>query len=670
MLLPAAAGSASPWDLSALLNAADPRASRPERHLWLVRLTQWLRHGPIGSAAEGATPRPVLRLKLLLNALDQHAGHREQVRSLLQVFWREIDIASLFGSVGLAPRTSLAAALKHRLALRLLPATPDTDDLAALFPLLFEDGDADWLDALDDATLARVVELLRPDDQPRWRQGALEAMVHLASAVQAAAFTPSMRLRMDRTLLADEPFAQLARATAAVRDALDAGDTAEALRAASFLRALLQRCRDAAASIRGHLQEYGISVDLLFEADQLRARTLRLESLLDATLAAAPREGLRLVQSLVWAQARSRSLRALWLQHNALLARQVTERSAETGEHYITRDRAAYRDMLRRAAGGGAVIALTTFGKFGIVALGLTAFWAGFWAGVNYAASFVVVMLLHWTVATKQPAMTAPAMALKLAGGARSPEQVEDFVDEVTHLLRSQVAGIAGNLALCAPLVWLGQVASTAWFGAPLVGAASAGHVLHDLTLLGPTAFFAAFTGVLLFASAGIAGWAENRFVLHRLDSAIAWHPRLVAWVGRPRAERWSRWWRNHVSGLAGNISLGLMLGLVPAVAAFFGLGLQVRHVTLSTGQLAAALGALGPGLLAQPVFWWCVAGIAATGVLNVTVSFWLAFRTALRSQGIALHERSAIRAAIRRRLLRAPLSFLWPPAAVAASVA
>lgn len=664
-----AAGAAAPWDLSALLNAADPRASRPERHLWLVRLLQWLRHGPRDApAAEGATPRPVLRLKLLLNALEQSVEHQARVRALLQAFWREIDLASLFGGVGLAPRTSLAAALRHRLALRLLPATPDTRDLATLFPLLFDDADAAWLDAIDEATLARATALLRPDDQPRWRRGALEAMTHLAGAVGAAAFAAPMRLRMDDALLADDPFGQLARATDAVRDALESGDEAAALRAASFLRALLQRCREAAASIRGHLEEFGVSVDLVFEADQLRARTLRIESLLDAVLDPTPREGLRLVESLVQVQARSRSLRALWLQHHSLLARQVTARSAETGEHYITRDRAAYRAMLRRAAGGGAVIAATTFGKFAILALGLSAFWAGFWAGINYAASFVAIMLLHWTVATKQPAMTAPAMALKLAGGARTPAEIEAFVDEVVHLIRSQVAGILGNLALCGPLVWLGQVASRAWFGAPLVGAESAEHVLHELTLLGPTALFAAFTGVLLFASSLVAGWAENQFVLHRLDSAIAWHPRLVAWLGRPRTERWSRWWRVNVSGLAGNASLGLMLGLVPALAGFFGLGLQVRHVTLSAGQLAAALGALGPALFVLPVFWWCVAGIAVTAALNVTVSFWFAFRTALRSQGIDVRERDAIRAALRRRCWRAPLSFLWPPMAAASA--
>ena len=46
--------------------------------------------------------------------------------------------------------------------------------------------------------------------------------------------------------------------------------------------------------------------------------------------------------------------------HYSLLARQVAERSAETGEHYITQSRAEYRDMLRRAAGGLGAMKLAT----------------------------------------------------------------------------------------------------------------------------------------------------------------------------------------------------------------------------------------------------------------------------------------------------------------------
>jgi site-specific recombinase len=205
------------------------------------------------------------------------------------------------------------------------------------------------------------------------------------------------------------------------------------------------------------------------------------------------------------------------------------------------------------------------------------------------------------------------------------------------------------------------QLAWQLAFGAPLVGEAKAEHVLESLTLLGPTALFAAFTGVLLFASSLIAGWVENWFVFHRLDSAIAHHPRFVDLLGPSRAQRWAAWWRANVSGVAANVSLGMLLGLVPAVLGFLALPVDVRHVTLSTGQLAAAAGALGWEVLRLPEFWWCVAGIAVTGVLNVSVSFYLAFKLALRAQRVEVKDRARIARAVRRRLRRQPLSFLLP---------
>lgn len=658
---------ASPWDLTALVNAADPKAGLAERHLWLVRMTEWLRHAPAaraGAAAEGdgdaKAPLPLVRLRHLLNLLDAHPAIRERVRELAARFWREVDAAALFADFGFGTRLSLRSEVMRRIGLQLLPGTPETTNLAELFQLLFEPEDAGWVAALDAAQLERLGALIAPEGD--WRATMLDAVTILVSAVHAGGFAPALRQRMDRARLADEPFRQLTRAAEDLRTAVLDGRHDDALRAAHYLRALLDACRAAAASVTGHLEEFGVSVDIVFEQDQLRARTLRIEALLDCVLSPAPRPDLqRLLLHLLQVAGAQRGLGALLARHYSLLARQVAERNAETGEHYITTDRAEYRDMLARAAGGGAVLAGTTFAKFAIYALGLTAFWAGFWAGFNYATSFVAIMLLHWTVATKQPAMTAPAMAASLADGD-DDAHIEAFVDRVAQLIRSQAAGIFGNLMLCGPLVLAVQVGWRLAFGAPLVGAEVGAHQLHALTLLGPTALFAAFTGGLLFASSLIAGWAENWFVFHRLDSAITWNPRVVARLGAARAQRWAHWWRANVSGLAANISLGLMLGLVPAVAAFFALPLEVRHVTLSTGQLAAAAGAIGPAVLRLPEFWWCLAGIGVTGVLNVSVSFWLAFKVALRSRGIRLRERQRIGAAIRRRLRTAPLSFVLPP--------
>ena len=689
--------AASAWDLTALLNAADPKAERPERHLWLVRLVEWLRHGPV-DAGSGDTPRPVLRLKHLLNTLERNPEPRGRIVALLARFWRETDLAALFADFGFTARRDLWGEVGERLALRLLPATPDTDDGGALFQLLFtHDGDAAWLAAIDAHTLARLAALVSaartapadaslppPPAAPEviggmddWRAPLLQASTWLVSAIRAAAFAPALRRRMGAELLADRPFEQLVRAAEALTDALLAGQHEAVAPHATYFRALLQRCRAAAESVQAHLEEHGVSVHIVFEVDQLLGRTLRLETLLDLLLADAPQRELQdLVVALVALSRQRRSLRSLLARQYSLLARKVAERHAATGEHYITRTAAEYRAMLGQAAGGGVVVAGTTFAKFGLLALaaqlGLAPFWSGFAAGLNYAISFLIIHLLHWTLATKQPAMTAPAMAEKLAAlhgeaaGAARPAgrdspAVEGFVDEVTHLVRSQMAGIVGNLALVIPVVLAVQALAWALWGAPLVSPEQARHVLHSITLLGPTALFAAFTGVLLFASSLIAGWVENWWVYHRLTSALAHHPGLVARIGAPRAQRWALWWRANVSGLAANVSLGLLLGLVPTLLAFVGLPIEARHVTLSTGQLAAAVGSLGWQTATTPAFWWCVAGLGVTGALNLGVSFWLALRVAMRSRGIALGDRRRLNRALWRRLRQAPRSFLLP---------
>src|SRR5574344_858960 len=132
----------------------------------------------------------------------------------------------------------------------------------------------------------------------------------------------------------------------------------------------------------------------------------------------------------------------------------------------------------------------------------------------------------------------------------------------------------------------------------------------------------------------------ENWFVLRQLDSAIRYNPHFTRWLGLSRAKRWGDFCRANISGFAANISLGMMLGLTPAVAAFFGLGLEVLHL---------------------PAFWWAVAMLPFNGALNVLVSFYLAFRMALRAQNINGVERSRIYAAIRQRLRARPSSFFLP---------
>ncbi len=675
-----AAVAAGPWDVTALLNAANPKAELAARNLWLARLLEWLRHpaskSPNNAEATPASelltpaPLPVRRVKLLLNLLERNPVHAENFAAVWASVWRDVNATGLFADVGFASRMALWSEFFLRLRLHVLPGTVDTHDLGELFGQLFPDeADEHWLLALDDTVLDRLAALFKRtgDTTLPWREPMLSSLTILVSAVHAAGLSGPLRQRMGPGLLTDQPFEQLPRAAEAFKAALrgeDGGivDPAALRQALQYLRALLDHCRQAALSIPEHLETYGVSVDLMFEVEQLDARTQRIEALLDCLVSDQPKqELLRLTATLVRVVHERRSVRTLFARHYSLMARKVAERSAETGEHYITRSADEYRHMLRSAAGGGAILAITTFIKFAVLALALAPFWSGVWVGVNYAASFVVIHLLHWTVATKQPAMTAPAMAQKLQRIA-DDAGLSSFVDEVAHLLRSQMAGIVGNVALVIPVVAAGQALGWAMFGAPLVGVKDAEYVLHSLSFFGPSLLFAAFTGVLLFASSLIAGWVENWFVFYRLESAIAWNPAIIARLGAARAQGWAQWWANNISGLAANVSLGLLLGLSPALLGFFSLPLDIRHVTLSTGQLAAAVGALGWQTMTTPTFWWCVPTVLLIGVLNLGVSFYLAFKVALRSRGIQLADRARVSSAIWRRLREQPRSFFLPP--------
>jgi site-specific recombinase len=484
----------------------------------------------------------------------------------------------------------------------------------------------------------------------------------LASQIRASGFSSLMRQRMDEAAHRERPFHALTAAVECLEHAIRSRDEQQLMQEMAALRLVLDRCRYYTDTIYGHLNDYGISIDVIFEIHQLRERTYRIEALLQTlTTPPALRPIVTLLSELVRADHQRKGIRALFAHHYSMLAHKLAQRSGVIGEHYITTTRADYFAMLRSALTGGSVVALTTFAKFMLVALGLSLFWNGFLAGINYAVSFVAIYLLHGVLATKQPAMTAAALAARLEHISDDEAAQQRFVAEVAKLIRSQFAGIAGNLLAVTPLV-LG-IQALAWMvaGAPAIGVDKAQHILHDNSLLGPTVFYAAFTGIILFIGSLIAGWIENWFIWHRLDSALAWNPRFIAVLGASRAQRWSLWWRQNISGMASNITLGFLLGLVPIIGQFFGLPLEVRHVTLVTGQIAAAAGTLGVAVLYQPAFWWCVAAIPFIGLFNLGVSFTLAFRVALRSRGIQIKDRRRIAHAVLQGIRRHPLSFVYP---------
>ncbi|MDF3083956.1 site-specific recombinase [Burkholderia sola] len=680
--------------LDALLAHADADASYAERSEWLIELAHWLRRN--GTVQDAPAERDAdtraypahARLRYLFHVLDRNPAWKAHAARILRGILRECDGISLLCDAGMPVHSGFFGALFERIDSSLIPPAPNRRELSALFTLMFPTPeDAKWIDALPDDLLARVAELLSFDvtDEERHEPGSfsrdlLAALHNLTCQISSTGLSQTVRSRLsdddarkplERQPLESQPFYRLTRAMLAVETAHaavdDGGEPSKLLHEVNYLRMLLDECRIAVDEVFAHLYRNGVSVDIVFQVERMRMRILRAEMLLNAWMARDDLRGMaHLTAELVEANQSSQSVAHLVRSNFSLFARKLVETNADTGEHYISRGRAEYLKMLRMAAGGGLVTVVTVCVKFAITGAHLQSMLEGLLAGVNYAASFMLMHFLHFTLATKQPAMTAPTLARELDETGHD-EGVKAFVGSVIALIRTQAAAISGNVLVVLPVCLLVQLFASNVLHANLISPEKAHATLHSFSLLGPTPFYAALTGVLLWASSLLAGWADNWFVLHRVGDALTYNRRLRLTLGAAGAAKLAHFCRSNVAGVVANVGLGLMLGLVPAIVTVFMFPFEVRHVTLSAGSIGIALGVLGKGALGTPELWWAGAGVLSMAILNVLVSFALAFTMAVRSRSLRPTKVRALVAAIVRTVLSNPLALFWPAAHPAA---
>ena len=645
--------------LDAVLAQANPGAPLAERVDWAEDFFEWIHRD-----------EPATRLKLFLQLLERQPEARERVVKTLRSLVRDTQALDLFVDTGLPRETAFVHELLSRIFARFLPSPPDTRNLADFFDRFFpRNSDPAWLERLDPEIAGRVMALFRDNEASAavdWtgiRDDLEDALLQLADRISVLGSSREVRGRLPQTAFRDLPFQKLPLAVEAVLEKHCAGTPLSGLVAEfNHVRGLVEACDRMLEAVVGQLETTGVNTRLVYDLARLDAQLRRLEMLLETW--ATPEQDvfhtLTLVADLVRQNHARKSVTELFRQNLHLLTRSIVERNAETGEHYVARNRHEYFSMVRSAAGGGVLTGLTTIVKLILAKLALAGFFKGAGFGLNYAVSFVAIQLCGFTLATKQPATTAPALARRM-GELRTAPQLEALVDEVVFLIRSQIAAIFGNLALVIPATLLVDLAYTSFVGHHVVDEHKATMILKSISPLSGAWPFAIFTGVLLWTSSLMAAWMDNWFALHQLEPALAHHRRLQRWLGPTRTLRAARWLGKNIAGLTGNISLGFMLGMAPEIAVFFGLPLDVRHVTLSTGQATAAFAALGAESVLRLATVGTLVGILGIGVLNVLVSFGLAMFVAIRARNVRGPERNQFLAALASRLLKAPWTFILP---------
>ncbi len=657
--------------LDTLLLVPNDTADLADRNRWIIELAYWLRRtekstkNKAASTLEGHPEHA--RLRSFLKILEQRPDVKLKIAKLIRSVLRDNDALSLLCDTGVATKPSFWGEMTERLRNHLISQPPNKPELTVLFALGFVGPhDASWVHDLDDDLLHSIYELTHyqeeQSDSNSFFKDMAEAIMILISYISSAGLSYSVRSRLRGVSGQDSPFYRLGKLA---EDILKAhprlNDSAYQATLKEF-QDVLNACYIACDDVYAHLDENGVSVETVFQVETMRLRLSRVEKLLEAWLHRDQTQLFaKLAADLILTVQGHRSIKRLAEQTFALLSRKMVERSAETGDHYIAGSRKEYFSMLKKSLGGGAIISGTVYLKFLITNLGLIRFFENILLTANYAISFLLIQFANFTLATKQPAMTAPALA-QLLDDVKTKEGLDRFVDRAMALMRSQAASIFGNLAMVVPMVIAIQVGIILLLDHPTMSPSKAVHIFHTVSPFSAAFLFAAFTGVLLWLSSVIAGLIDNWFVLHRIQDVIRYNRRITMVFGDIRAARWGQWWRDNISIVAANVSLGFLLIYGPTFLGFLGIGMEIRHITLSAGQFAAAATALGWKTFLMAGFWLGIFGVLLIGLFNVLVSFSLAFNMALRSRDLPTLDRRRLYEAVRRRIKADFKSLLLPP--------
>jgi site-specific recombinase len=649
--------------------------------------------------------RTTARVRTLIQLLKGNPQQASALRSYLTRLLESRRHASLYTDIGILSNDGFFTELKHRIAYRFLPpALGDVYLSDAIDQVLYVETDHLWIGAVPSADWLELFDVIadaaplsaraaRPGNaEQTTRRGMLDAIRTLSCRVCALGLEPRLVRSHAEIENFDSPFLMQ---NIEVNQYLDAyqrmlDDASEQPEDARHLLVMLDQCDAVVGKIRKNALKEGTSVALTYLLVALTQSIDRLRKLLflvdvsgqlpsapsvdlqavanDATPAAEPPTSLRragaiaLAHELVEAHNNKYTVRDLFADNIDLLARNVTENASRTGEHYIAERRAELRTMFNSSAGAGAIVGLMALFKILLSYLRAAPLVEAFLYSINYSLGFMLIHVLHFTIATKQPAMTAARIAAGLSSKDGRNIDLDSMAALINKVFRTQLVAVLGNLATAIPTAWLIATCYQLLSGHHLVTPAKAMHLLHDVDPIGSLAlFYAAIAGVCLFVAGLISGYYDNKALYTRMAQRVyqlRWLGRLI---GPGRLRRLSVYLENNLGGLMGNFYFGILLGSMATLGDLLGLPLDIRHITFSAANFATAVVALD-----HEISWklagTSVAGVLAIGSVNLLVSFGLALWVALRARKIHFEQGMRLLKTLGRRFLAAPVDFFIGP--------
>jgi site-specific recombinase len=604
---------------------------------------------------------------LLSKDLDKARILRQAVLTLLS----EHKPISLFLISRHSVFTGFFSEMRRRISHKILPDTIDTDYLVDLFALFFtKTTDEEWVNAVPDNVWAQLIHAIRfdlaePSVAAICQKNLYEASQVLSYRIAALGLEPELLRNYPELEQHSSPFVMQQAELVAILSAQAENNTEMDIK---HILVMLDQCKAIIAKIRRNSAQTGTSINLTQLLQRMLQQASRLEELLTILnrfhhQQAADAEIVKLFKALVYSECHKNDLQEHWRENMEVMAVRVTENASRTGEHYITENRSEYYGLMRSAMGAGVIIAFMAMIKIVLAKYHFAPLTEGILFSLNYGLGFILIHILHFTVATKQPAMTAAAIAATIDNASDSKSKdMSQLVAMIANTARSQLVAILGNVVIAIPTAILLAWSYLYITGQSFIDTDKANGLLGSIDPLHSGAvFYAAIAGVCLFLSGLIAGYHDNLAVYNKIPQRLRAVKLLQKILGAPRLDRIANYIGNNLGALAGNFYFGCLLGGMSAIGILLGLPFDIRHISFSSAFVGFASFTLDFALSWQTIA-YCALGLGLIAITNLTVSFSLALYVAMKSRKVRFGQWRLFIKSLAKRVNEHPGEFILPP--------
>lgn len=618
------------------------------------------------------------KIKLFLHFLEQFPNSAILLHTYILKIITHYKQTTLYSDSGILSLDGFWNQLGQRVMSHFLPPIADHTQLQDLIARVFHQStDRYWLERIDIEDWTNLFQYICTDTADvkivaNIKHDILKAMNVLSYRISGIGLFPELIYAEPKLNEHESPFlAQNREITDFIqqfKDVIehenDVGVYIPPDAAQAFV--MIEQCQGIVSNIRRATKRIGVSLTLTYLLTVLEQSLDRLEHLLQIVNnnPRARQHAIRdLLIDLVKANYNEKSVRALLSANSELLALQVTENASKTGEHYVSTDKKGFFAMYKAAAGAGSIIACMSIIKILLSRLSLAPIMQAIGYSLNYGLGFVFIHILHFTVATKQPAMTAAALAstVQQRKGSRTA-QLAELTQLIVNIIRTQFIAILGNISIAIPVAAILSFLWPIMFGAPLINNTKASYLLHSIDPFNSLAVpHAAIAGVCLFLSGLIAGYFDNMAIYRKIGPRIKNHARLRKIIGEKYQTKFADYMERNLGAISGNFLFGFMLGSMGTIGFILGLPLDIRHIAFASANLIQGLlgidGTPDLGLILISSL-----GVLLIGLTNLFVSFTLTIIVALRARRVRFEQWKPLAKLVLTHFITRPSDFFWPP--------